>query len=85
MDTLYLLSDGQPNKDRNGGRWTTSDYGKTAEYYADQNRDRSISLKVNTTSLGLSSPWMEQLSNLTAGEYNQIDQTTLVENSEEDT
>tara|TARA_B100002051_G_C16742761_1_gene645370 strand:+ start:1788 stop:3287 length:1500 start_codon:yes stop_codon:yes gene_type:complete len=85
VDTLYLLSDGQPNKDRNGGRWTTSDYGKTAEYYADQNRDRSISLKVNTTSLGLSSPWMEQLSNLTAGEYNQIDQTTLVENSEEDT
>ena len=85
VDTLYLLSDGKPNKDRNGGSWSSYDYNSTANYYANQNEDRDISLKVNTTSLGLASPWMEKLSELTSGEYNQIDQTTLIESSEEDT
>ena len=84
VDTLYLLSDGKPNRDRNGGSWSSYDYNSTANYYADQNKDRDVSLKVNTTSLGLASPWMEKLSELTAGEYNQIDQTTLIEASEED-
>ena len=84
VDTLYLLSDGRPNKDRKGYTWNSYDYNSTAKYYADQNDDREIALKVNTTSLGLASPWMEKLSKLTAGDYNQIDQTTLIENSEED-
>lgn len=84
VDTLYLLSDGQPNKDRRGWNWSSDDYDDTANYYADQNKDRNISLKVNTTSLGLDSPWMEKLSQLTAGEYNQIDQQTLIDNSKED-
>ena len=83
VDTLYLLSDGQPNKDRWGGYWSSNDYNKTARFYADQNKNRNISLQVNSTSLGLESPWMETLSELTAGEYNQIDQTTLIESSEE--
>ena len=83
VDTLYLLSDGQPNKDRWGGSWSSYDYNRTAEFYANQNKNRTISLQVNSTSLGLESPWMETLSELTAGEYNQIDQTTLIESSEE--
>ena len=82
-DTMYLLSDGQPNKDRWGGSWSSNDYSRTAEFYANQNQNRNISLQVNSTSLGLESPWMEILSELTAGEYNQIDQTTLIESSEE--
>ena len=52
------------------------------QQFALQGRD--VSLKVNTTSLGLGSPWMEKLSELTFGEYNQIDQTTLIESSGED-
>jgi len=83
VDTLYLLSDGQPNRDRLGGSWSSYDYNPTAKYYADQNENRNISLKVNTTSLGLDSPWMEKLSELTNGEYNQIDQNTLIEESEQ--
>lgn len=85
VDTLYLLSDGKPNRDRNGGNWSSYDYNSTANYYANKNKDRDVSLKVNTTSLGLASPWMEKLSELTSGEYNQIDQRTLIENTEEDT
>ena len=80
-----MLSDGKPNKNRNGGRWSSYDYNSTANFYADQNKGRDISLKVNTTSLGLASPWMEKLSELTTGEYNQIDQITLIESPEEDT
>ena len=85
VDTLYLLSDGKPNRDRNGGSWNSYDYNSTAKHYANQNEDRDTSLKVNTTSLGLASPWMEKLSELTSGEYNQIDQTTLMESPEEET
>ena len=81
VDTLYLLSDGKPNNDRNGGYWGTSDYDSTAEYYSNQNKNRDIKLKVNTTSLGLASPWMEKLSELTNGSYNQIDQESLKKES----
>ena len=55
VDTLYLLSDGKANRDRNGGSWNKYDYNSTANHYANQNEDRDISLKVNTTSLGLAS------------------------------
>ena len=82
VDTLYFLSDGQPNKDRQGGDWTRKDYDSTAKYYADQNNNRDIQLKVNTTSLGEASPWMEKLSDLTNGDYNQIDQDSLTDTSE---
>ena len=82
VDTLYFLSDGQPNTDRKGGSWTSNDYESTAKYYADQNNHRDIQLKVNTTSLGQASPWMEKLSDLTNGDYNQIDQESLTDTSE---
>ena len=73
VDTLYLLSDGQPNNDRRGGKWTQKDHEDTANYYSKQNENRDISLKVNTTSVGLNSPWMEKLSERTTGLYTQID------------
>ena len=85
VNTLYLLSDGKPNRDIDGGYWSSKDHDETANYYAEQNQNRDIKLEVNSTSLGLSSPWMEKLSELTSGEYNQIDKNTLIENSEEET
>jgi hypothetical protein len=82
VDTLYLLSDGQPNNDPWGGSWSSKDFTKTAQHYASQNNYRDIELKVNTTSLGIASEWMEKLSDLTNGDYNQIDQQSLVEEGE---
>ena len=83
-DTLYLMSDGQPNRDRNGGRWSSWDHQSTADYYAGENNNRKHdgkdrALIVNTTSLGLESPWLEKLSELTQGYYNQIDKNSLTE------
>jgi hypothetical protein len=83
-DTLYLMSDGQPNRDRNGGNWSNWDHQSTADYYAGENNNRKHegedrALIVNTTSLGLESPWLEKLSELTQGYYNQIDKNSLTE------
>ena len=87
-DTMYLMSDGRPNKDRNGGGWSSRDHQPTANYYAGENDDRKFdgsdrALVVNTTSLGLESPWLEKLSELTQGYYNQIDKESLQEGQEE--
>jgi hypothetical protein len=87
-DTLYLMSDGQPNRDRNGGNWSSWDHQQTADYYASENNNRTHNgedraLIVNSTSLGLESPWLEQLSQKTQGYYNQIDKDSLTESQEE--
>ena len=87
-DTLYFMSDGQPNRDRNGGDWTRRDHQSTAEYYSKQNKNREYNgedraIIVNTTSLGLESPWLEKLSELTQGYYNQIDKDSLTEAQED--
>ena len=42
-----------------------------------------IPLIVNATSLGLESPWLEKLSELTQGYYNQIDKESLQEGQDE--
>ncbi|AII50049.1 hypothetical protein KR52_13030 [Synechococcus sp. KORDI-52] len=86
-DTLYLMSDGQPNRDRNGGSWSSMDYQPTANHYAEGNINRKHNgedraLIVNSTSLGLESPWLEQLSVLTQGYYNQVDKDSLTESQE---
>ena len=83
-DTLYLMSDGLPNRDRNGGNWSSWDHQDTANHYARGNDNRQHegvdrALIVNTTSLGLESPWLEKLSELTQGYYNQIDKDSLTE------
>ena len=87
-DTLYLMSDGRPNRDRNGGKWSSWDQEDTANHYAEKNVNRQHdgedrALIVNTTSLGLESPWLEKLSELTQGYYNQIDKNSLKEGQEE--
>ena len=85
---MYIMPEGQTNKDRNGGSWSNQDHEPTADFYARQNNNRQFdgkdrSLIVNTTSLGLSSPWLEYLSQKTQGYYNQIDKESI-ENSQED-
>ena len=72
-DTLYFLSDGEPNYDRNRGRWTTADHDTTANYYSGLNNNREIGLKVNSTALGLQSNWMQSLAGKTTGDYLHID------------
>ena len=72
-DTLYFLSDGLPTTKLffNGGEASYSNsYKPAADYYAKLNDERtSNQLKVNTTSVMLSSEWMEDLSDLTSGVY----------------
>ena len=87
-DTLYLMSDGQPNRDRDGGGWSSRDHEPTATFYAGENTNRQHqgtdrALIVNATSLGLESPWLEKLSELTQGYYNQIDKNSLTEGQDD--
>lgn len=76
-DTVYFLSDGKPNKDRNYGTWSSNDYNNIADFYANLNATRvsdgDKSIKINTTSVGLDSEWMRILSSRTAGEYIKVD------------
>ena len=51
-DALYLLSNGEPNRDRYGGYWGSSDESQIANYYSDLNEDREVNLTVHTTALG---------------------------------
>jgi hypothetical protein len=76
-DTIYFLSDGKPNKDLNNGQWKSNDYNKVANYYAALNAERvnngDKAIKLNSTSVGLDSEWMQILSSRTSGEYIKID------------
>ena len=76
-DTIYFLSDGKPNKDRDGFTWSSNDYGSVADHYAALNASRisdgDKSIKLNTTSVGLNSEWMQLLSSKTSGEYIRVD------------
>ena len=76
-DTIYFLSDGKPNKDLNGYSWSSNDYDNVANHYADLNETRLInnlkSIKLNSTSVGLDSEWMQILSSKTSGEYIKVD------------
>ncbi len=72
-DTLYFLTDGKPNKDRNGLRWEDNNYAHTVNHYLDSNKTRKQKLITNTIAIGLASGWMEELSINTSGEYVQID------------
>ena len=63
---VYFLSDGKPNKDRMVAVGKSAIMRERADYYADLNQNRThdhpMALIVNTTSLGLTSEWMEMLS-----------------------
>ncbi len=80
-DTLYFLSDGEPNYDRNRGRWTQADHASTSGHYAALNNNREIALKVNTIALGLQSKWMQSLAGKTTGDYLHIDKTYVLSSS----
>ena len=76
-DTIYFLSDGKPNRDRNGNTWSSYDYNNVADHYAGLNAARVnngvTSIKLNSTSVGLDSEWMQILSSRTSGEYIKVD------------
>ncbi|KZR65747.1 hypothetical protein [Prochlorococcus sp. MIT 1303] len=81
-DTLYFLSDGQPNEDREGSDWEADDHGPpTVDHYSNLNNTRKQALKINTIALGLKSPWMEKLSTKTNGDHLQIDKDYVTTNS----
>jgi hypothetical protein len=71
------LSDGKPNKNQNGSTWRSDDYDSVADHYADLNAIRVkngvTSIKLNSTSVGLDSEWMQILSSRTSGEYIKVD------------
>ena len=81
-DTLYFLSDGEPNNNRNGGRWNSSDHTSTPDYYVNLNSNRNISLKVNTIALGSKSDWMQTLASRTTGDYLFIDKKFVLSSSQ---
>ncbi len=80
-DTLYFLSDGEPNADRMGGSWQANDHDPTVTHYSNYNNTREKVLKTNTIALGLESPWMEKLSAKTTGDYLQVDKDYVTTNS----
>ena len=76
-DTLYLLTDGEPDQDPDGGDWKNNDHEPTAIKYAEFNNNRSYGGKdqpliVNTTSVDLKSNWLMKLSELTRGTYLEV-------------
>ena len=81
-DTLYFLSDGEPNNNRNGSRWNSSDHLSTPDYYSNLNGSRDINLKVNTIALGSKSDWMQTLANRTTGDYLFIDKKFVMSSSQ---
>ena len=76
-DTVYFLSDGKPNYDQDSSSWNSSDYETVADYYADLNATRVTngerSIKINSTSVGLDSTWMQLLSSKTSGAYIKVE------------
>ena len=76
-DTIYFLSDGKPNYDQNSTSWSSSDYETVANYFAALNCKRitegKCAIKINSTSVGLDSEWMQLLSSKTSGEYTKVD------------
>ena len=76
-DTLYLLTDGEPDQDPDGGRWKNNDHEPTALKFSELNNGRSYAGKdqpliVNTTSIDLKSNWLMKLSELTGGTYLEV-------------
>ena len=84
-DTVYFLSDGEPNSfsDLVFSGSSVSSEDDVVEYYTTQNvkrtNDNKPSLIVNTIALGIESNWMEKLSEKTDGTYMQYDRKTLSE------
>ena len=72
--SLYFMTDGDPNNDRNGGSWSASDYQRTANTYLNMNNSRSNRLTVNTVSIGQDSVWLKLISDGSSGVYKLVNQ-----------
>jgi hypothetical protein len=72
--SIYFMTDGDPNLDRNSGSWSVSDFLPTANFYLNLNNGRSIKLIVNTVSIGQDSPWLKMISDGAAGAYKLVNQ-----------
>ena len=64
--------------------WTSTqtnynDWDRVADYYINQNKERSVSqkLRVHTVTIDLNSDWMEKLSNDTGGKHNRVKASAL--------
>jgi len=72
--SIYFMTDGDPNNDRNGGSWSSADFQPTANTYLGINNGRTIKLTVNTVSIGQDSPWLKLLSDGAIGAYKVVNQ-----------
>jgi hypothetical protein len=72
--SIYFMTDGDPNNDRNGGSWSSLDFQPTANTYLGINNGRAIKLTVNTVSIGQDSPWLKLLSDGAIGTYKLVNQ-----------
>ncbi|MFM1899432.1 MAG: hypothetical protein RLZZ216_8 [Cyanobacteriota bacterium] len=78
--SLYFMTDGDPNNDRSGGKWTTSDYQPTAAEYIRMNNSRTNRLTINTISIGQESDWLKFISDGASGIYKVVDQAYTARN-----
>lgn len=72
--SLYFMTDGDPNNDRNGGSWSASDYQPTTNTYLNMNNSRSNRLTINTVSIGQDSVWLKLISDGSSGVYKLVNQ-----------
>ena len=72
--SIYFMTDGDPNNDRNGNSWSSLDFQPTANTYLGINNGRSIKLIVNTVSIGQDSPWLKLISDSASGTYKMVNQ-----------
>ena len=72
--SIYFMTDGDPNNDRNGNSWSSADFQPTATTYLGINNGRSIKLIVNTVSIGQDSPWLKLISDSASGTYKMVNQ-----------
>ena len=72
--SIYFMTDGDPNNDRNSGSWSNADFQPTANYYLNMNIARNIKLVVNTVSIGQDSPWLKLISDGASGTYKMVNQ-----------
>ena len=72
--SIYFMTDGDPNNDRNGNLWSSADFQPTANTYLGMNNGRSIKLIVNTVSIGQDSPWLKLISDSASGTYKMVNQ-----------
>jgi hypothetical protein len=72
--SIYFMTDGDPNNDRNGNAWSSADFQPTANTYLGINNGRSLKLIVNTVSIGQDSPWLKLISDSASGTYKMVNQ-----------